>query len=154
MFTLQFFSTMSALSHVSEVHSLLVSFTREFTFPCVTCVCFTDLIRLVVSSGFHSAVSVCSHVSQVHGSLVSLGSHSPGNSLFHVSEVHAFAASSWFHSPVSVLSCLSEVHGLLVPQGFISSEYTFPWVRGTRFSNFFRVSFSSEFTLVCPRCMA
>ena len=114
-------------------------------FPCVRGVWFTDLIRLVVSSGFHTPVSVLSHVSQVRGSLVSLWFHLPRNSLFRVSEVHAFGA-SWFHSPVSVLSCLSEVHGLLVPQGFISSEYTFPWVRGTRFSNFFRVSFNSEFT--------
>ena len=28
----------------------------------------------------------------------------------------------------------------------MSSEYTFPCVRGTRFSNFFRVSFTCEFT--------
>ena len=95
-----------------------VSFTRELTVSCVRHVWFTDVIRLVVSSGFHSAVTVLSRVSQVRASLVSFGFHSPGNSLFRVSEVCGFAASSWFHSPVSVLSRLSEVHRLLVSSGF------------------------------------
>ena len=95
-----------------------VSFTREFTFPFVRGVWFTDVIRLVVSSGFHSAVTVLSRVSQVRASLVSFGFHSLGNSLFRVSEVRGFVASSWFHSPVSVLSRLSEVHRLLVSSGF------------------------------------
>ena len=123
-----------------------VSFTREFTFLCVRCVCFTDLIRLVVSSGFHSPVSVRSHVSQVHGSLVSLGSHSPGNSLFCVSEVRALRLHHgfihlWVYFPV-----FQRCTVYWFPQGFNSSEYTCPCVRGTRFSNFFRVSFTCEFT--------
>ena len=62
-------SPVRTLSHVSEVHGL------------------------VVSSGFPSAVSSLPRVSEVHGSLVSLGSHSPGNSLFCVSEMRALAAS-------------------------------------------------------------
>ena len=78
--------------------------------------------------------------------LISLGFHSPGNSLFHVSEVHGFATSSGFHSPVSVLSLFQRCTVCWFPHGFISTEYTFPCVRGTRFSNFFRVSFTCEFT--------
>ena len=63
-------------------------------------------------------MSVLSRVSEVHGSLISLGFHSPGNSLFCVSEVRGFAASSWFRSPVSVLSRVLEVHGLQLSLGF------------------------------------
>ena len=37
------------------------------------------------------------------------------------------------------------------PHGFISSEYIFPCVRGTQFSNFFRVSFTTELTFLSVR---
>ena len=128
-----------------------VSFTREFTFLCVRCVWFTDLIRFMVSSGFHSVVSVRSHVSQVHGSLVSLGSHSPGNSLFCVSEVRALRLHHGFIHLWVYFPIFQRCMVYLFPQGFISIEYTFPCVRGTRFSTFFRVSFTSEFTFPSVR---
>ena len=49
-------SPVSTLSHVLEVHVL------------------------VISLGFYSPVSVLSRLSEVHGLQVSLGFHSPGNS--------------------------------------------------------------------------
>ena len=115
-------SPVNTLSHVSEFHGLLVS------------------------SGFHSPLSSLPRVSEVHGSLVSLGSHSPGNSLFRVSEVRAL----WLHHGFIHLWVYFPVFQRCTvywfPQGFNSSEYTCPCVRGTRFSNFFRVSFTCEFT--------
>ena len=65
----------------------MVSFTSEYTFLSFRGAPFSGF--LMVSS----PVSTLSHVSEVHGSLVSLGSHSPGNSLFCVSEMRALAAS-------------------------------------------------------------
>ena len=153
-----------------------VSFTREFTFPFVRGVWFTDLIRLVISSGFHSPVSSLScfrdawfilfirspspvssvsPVSAGPGLVVSstseLGFPLPVSSLSRVPDVHSLVISSGFHSAVSSLSHVSQVHGLMVSLVSVTSEITFPSVRGAWFTGFFRVSFTREFTFPCSR---
>ena len=85
-----------------------VSFSSEFTFMFQRCTVYTfhqvsftseftsrvsEVHGLVVSSGFHSPVSVLSLLSKVHSLLLSLGFHSPGNSLFRVSEMHILVVS-------------------------------------------------------------
>ena len=143
MVTLQFFSTVSALSHVSEVHSLL--FHQGFLHHwehlpvCQRCMVYR-FHQGFLHQGIHFSVCqmcVVHWFNQVSGFLrVSFTSECTFTcftgawftGFFQVSFTRefaipcvrgaCFAASSWFHSPVSVLSRLSEVHRLLVSSGF------------------------------------
>ena len=129
---------MSSLSHVSEVHGL------------------------VVSSGFHSTVSVPSHVSEVHRSQLSLEFHLPVSSLSCVSDMHRLVVfygfiHQWF-SRISVISeftyRVTEGYGLVVSLGFpslVSSLSHVPEVLGLLISIGFHSPGISLF--VCQRCV-
>ena len=109
--------------------------SSEYTFPCVRGTRFSNFFRVSFTCEFTF------HLSEVRGLVVSSGFHSAVSSVSPVSEVHGLVASSTseFTFP--------SVRGAWFT-GFLrvsfTREFTFPSSTRTQFSGFIRVSFTSE----------
>ena len=166
-----FHSPVSSLSRVSEVHRLVlfrVSFSSEFTFPCVRTTWLNGLFTVSFTSEF---MFTCFRGAQFTGFMrVSYTSEFTFLSVrggwftgfFRVSFISEVTfpcvRGAWLSgflrvsSQVSTLCHVSEVYVSVISIGFHSPVSSLSCFRVARFILFIRVSFSSEGTFPCQRC--